>query len=208
MQHSQPIPRYFVSGIGTDVGKTVVAALLTEALRADYWKPVQAGDLDHGDTDRVKALVSNPHSQFHPEAYRLRTPMSPDAAADRDGVRIRLDRIQLPPTDRPLIVEGAGGLLVPLNERECIIDLMAQLQLPTILVSRHYLGSINHTLASVEALRHRQIPLAGIIFNGAKHPETEASIARHSGAKILGRIDQVDPLDSAQIQKWAVEWQA
>ncbi len=206
MQNSQPIPRYFVSGIGTDVGKTVVAALLTEALQADYWKPVQAGDLDFGDTDRVRALVSNPLSQFHPEAYRLQTPMSPDAAAARDNVHIDLQQVQVPATERPLIVEGAGGLLVPLNQEETIIDLIAHLGLPVILVSRHYLGSINHTLMSVEALKQRQIPLAGIIFNGAVHPETEASIAQHSGAKILGRIDQFDQVDAMLIQEQASLW--
>ena len=164
---------YFVSGIGTEIGKTIASAILTEALEADYWKPIQAGDLDHSDTDKVKALVSNSISQFHQESYRLTTPMSPHAAAQKEGLSIEIENMKQPNTTNPLIIEGAGGLLVPLNEQDCIIDLIEQLKVQVILVSQHYLGSINHTLLSIEALKKRHIPIKGILFNGTKNHETE-----------------------------------
>jgi dethiobiotin synthetase len=173
---------YFLTGIGTDVGKTIVSAALVEALQADYWKPIQAGDLDHTDTMKVRQLVANPHSVFHPERYQLNAPMSPHAAAAIDGVNIKLSDFSLPDTENTLIVEGAGGLMVPLNDYDTIIDLIERLQLPVILVSRHYLGSINHTLLSIEALKKRNLPIAGLIFNGAAQPPSEEAIEK------IGRI--------------------
>ena len=148
--------RLFVTGIGTEVGKTVIAAILTEALEADYWKPVQAGDLDYSDTHKVRDLVSNDKSVFHPETHALHHPMSPHAAAERDGVEISLDDFQLPQTENNLIVEGAGGLMVPLNSKDCIIDLIEKLDIEVVLVSRTYLGSINHTLLSVEGIAKQE----------------------------------------------------
>ena len=144
--------RLFVTGIGTEVGKTVISAILTEALEADYWKPVQAGDLDYSDTHKVKDLVSNSKSVFHCETHALNHPMSPHAAAERDGVEISLNDFQIPKTDNHLVIEGAGGLMVPLNRKDCIIDLIENFGVEAVLVSRNYLGSINHTLLSVEAL--------------------------------------------------------
>ena len=148
--------RLFVTGIGTEVGKTVIAAILTEALEADYWKPVQAGDLDYSDTHKVRDLVSHDKSVFHPETHALHHPMSPHAAAERDGVEISLDDFQLPQTENNLIVEGAGGLMVPLNSKDCIIDLIEKLDIEVVLVSRNYLGSINHTLLSVEGIAKQE----------------------------------------------------
>src|SRR5690606_3561748 len=145
---------YFITGIGTEVGKTIVSAILTEALEADYWKPIQAGDLDNSDTDKVKALVSNSKTVFHPNAFALKTPMSPHAAAEIDGVLIEKKKIQRPKTENSLVIEGAGGLLVPINDSETILDLIRPEDF-VILVSRHYLGSINHTLLSMEALKNR-----------------------------------------------------
>jgi dethiobiotin synthetase len=180
--------KIFVTGIGTDVGKTIVAAVLTEALDADYWKPIQAGDLLNSDTLKVKELISNSTTKFFPETYRLTQPMSPHAAADIDGVTIDLEAFQLPNTTNNLIVEGAGGLMVPLNGEELIIDLIKQLNLETILVVNNYLGSINHTLLSIQVLKQKSINVIGIIFNGETNPESEKYILKYSGIPCLGRI--------------------
>ena len=180
--------KIFVTGIGTDVGKTIVAAVLTEALDADYWKPIQAGDLLNSDTLKVKELISNSTTKFFPETYRLTQPMSPHAAADIDGVTIDLEAFQLPNTTNNLIVEGAGGLMVPLNGEELIIDLIKQLNLETILVVSNYLGSINHTLLSLQVLKQKSINVIGIIFNGETNFKSEKYILKYSGIPCLGRI--------------------
>lgn len=182
--------QYFVTGIGTDVGKTVAAAILTEALQADYWKPVQAGGLDFTDTDTVKSLVSNARSVFHPEAYRLKMASSPHKAAAAEGVEIDVKGMQLPDTQNNLVVEGAGGLMVPLNKRYLVLDLVQQLGLEVVLVSRNYLGSINHTLLTAEVLRYRKIPVAGIIFNGEESATSEDFIVKYTGLRRLPSIRQ------------------
>ncbi|MDO6391614.1 dethiobiotin synthase [Pontibacter sp. BT731] len=182
--------RYFVTGIGTDVGKTVAAAILTEALQADYWKPVQAGGLDFTDTDMVKSLVSNERSVFHPEAYRLKMASSPHKAAAAEGIEIDVHGLKLPETENNLIVEGAGGLMVPLNKRYLVLDLVQQLGLEVILVSRNYLGSINHTLLTAEVLRYRKVPVAGIIFNGEENQTSEDFIIKYTGLRRLPSIRQ------------------
>ena len=182
--------QYFVTGIGTDVGKTVAAAILTEALQADYWKPVQAGGLDFTDTDTVMSLVSNPASVFHPEAYRLKMAASPHRAAAAEGIEIDLKSLILPETSNNLIVEGAGGLMVPLNKRYLVLDLVQQLGLEVVLVSRNYLGSINHTLLTAEVLRYRKIPVAGIIFNGEENQSSEDFIIKYTGLRRLPSIRQ------------------
>lgn len=194
---------YFITGIGTDVGKTVIASILVEALHADYWKPVQCGDLENSDTTRVKQLTSNTESQFHPETYRFTQPLSPHAAAKIDGVKIEADDFKLPKTNNHLIIEGAGGLMVPLNENRLIIDLIKSLFMPVILVSRNYLGSINHTLLSVEILKHRNIPIAGIIFNGVENIESESIIKQFSGLYIFGRVDEEPVINSEVIKKYS-----
>ncbi|MCR9102843.1 MAG: dethiobiotin synthase [bacterium] len=184
----------FVTGIGTEVGKTVISALLVRALKADYWKPVQSGDLHNTDTMKVTAWAGAAAGQIHPERYRLNLPMSPHASAADDGVQIRLEDFELPQTDNFLVAEGAGGLHVPLNDQDCVIDLIQQLGLPVVLVSRHYLGSINHTLLSVEALRHRNIPIAGLVFNGDPHPSTESIIEKMTGIQPLFRMGEMESL--------------
>lgn len=192
----------FVTGIGTEIGKTVIAAILTEALKADYWKPVQAGDLDNSDTHKVLKWTSN--TKAHPETHRLNTPMSPHAAAAIDGIEISLSDFQLPQTSNKLIVEGAGGLMVPLNDKDCILDLIAQLKIAVVLVSRHYLGSINHTLLSVAMLKNRNIPIKGIIFNGDEHPTTESIIKKMTQVPILGRIPELKEINKQTIRANAV----
>lgn len=181
----------FITGIGTGVGKTIVSAILVEKLRADYWKPIQSGDLDNSDTLLVKSLVSNPISKFHPEAYRLTQPFSPHKSAALDGIEIDPAKIIIPETDNQLIIEGAGGLMVPLNERFLMIDLIKQLDAEVILISQNYLGSINHTLLSIEALRTRDIPIKGIIFNGEKDEWSEGVIMKQN-LHLLGQISNQD----------------
>ena len=198
---------YFVTGIGTEVGKTVVSAILTEALEADYWKPIQAGDLDHTDTDKVREWISNEKTTFHPEAFALQTPMSPHAAAEIDNIHIRSKAIKYPETTNTLIVEGAGGILVPINPTETIADLIST-DCKVILVSRHYLGSINHTLLTVNYLRQRNFSIAGIIFNGEEYPSTEEIIKKMAGVRILGRINQEESVSADMIKKYVTHFRS
>jgi len=170
----------FITGIGTGIGKTIVSAVLVEKLKADYWKPVQSGDLDNSDTLLVKSLVSNPVTKFYPEAYRLTQPFSPHKSAALDGMEINPEKIIIPQTDNQLIIEGAGGLMVPLNERFLMIDLIKKLGAEVVLVSQNYLGSINHTLLSIDALRSRNIPIKGIIFNGDSDEWSESVILKQN----------------------------
>ena len=195
--------QFIVAGIGTEIGKTVVSAVLVKALKADYWKPIQSGALDDSDTDTVRRLVSNPTTRFHREAYRLTQPLSPHAAAELDGVRIELDKIKLPETTNALVIELAGGLLVPLNNRDLTIDWVTQSGLPVVLVSRNYLGSINHTLLSVEACRNRNIPILGLIFNGPTVPATESFVLDYTGLPCIGRIGQEEKITREVVKRYA-----
>lgn len=199
----QSSKQIIVAGIGTEIGKTVASAVLVEALEADYWKPIQSGALDDSDTNTVRQLISNSKSRFHPESYRLTQPLSPHAAAELDGIRIRSEQITLPQTENALVIELAGGLMVPLNENYLNIDLVQQLERPVVLVSRNYLGSINHTLLSVDACRRRNIPLLGILFNGPTVPATETFILKYTGLPCLGRIEQEDVVTKEMVKKYA-----
>ena len=188
--------KLFITGIGTDIGKTVVSAILVEKLKADYWKPVQSGELDNSDTMKVKALVSNSLSVFHPESYRLNTALSPHHSAKIDSITIDPSKIIVPETSNQyLVIEGAGGLMVPLNDEYLVIDLASDLNAEIILVSKAYLGSINHTLLSIDAIKQRNLPLRGIIFNGNANPESEELILKYSGIKCIGSIPQAANLD-------------
>jgi dethiobiotin synthetase len=195
--------KLFVTGIGTGIGKTVVSAVLTETLKADYWKPVQCGELDNTDTMKVSSLISNTSSVFHPEAYRLSGFMSPHAAAPLDGVEISLNNIIIPDTDNTLVMEGAGGLMVPLNSKDLVIDLIGVLRCEVVVVSQNYLGSINHTLLTLAALKHRELSVAGIIFNGEENRESEKIILEQTGAKLMGRIEQEKEINPEIILKYA-----
>jgi dethiobiotin synthetase len=192
---------YFITGISTEVGKTIASAIVTEALEADYWKPVQSGDLHFSDTDKVKSLVSNKKSVFHSNAYALNTPMSPHASAEIDGVQIELENIKTPTTNNHLVIEGAGGLLVPLNDKDTILDLI-QPEHKVIVVSRHYLGSINHTLMTVNLLKEKGLDTS-IIFSGDEHPTTESIIEKMAAVPILGRIDNEPYFDQNVIKEYA-----
>lgn len=193
--------QFFVAGIGTEVGKTVVSAILTETLKADYWKPVQSGDLHHTDSHKIEEWTTFP-VVIHPETYRLNTPASPHYSAAVDGLKIELSVFKTPEPENHLIVEGAGGLHVPLNDEYMMIDLMEQLELPVILVSRNYLGSINHTLLSIEALQRRNIPIVGIVFNGKTTPSTESYILSYTGLSCIGRVGEEAEINKETIKKY------
>lgn len=193
--------KYFITGISTEVGKTIAAAIVTEALEADYWKPIQAGDLERSDTHKIKQFVSNKKSVFHENAFALNTPMSPHAAAEIDGITINLKDIIAPKTENNLVIEGAGGLLVPLNDNDTILDLI-QPDYKVIVVSRHYLGSINHTLLTVNFLKEKGFDVS-IIFSGNEHKSTENIIQKMTNITVIGRIDEEPYFDENVIAEYA-----
>ncbi len=195
---------YFITGISTEVGKTIAAAIITEALEADYWKPVQSGDLENSDTHKVQKLVSNAKSVFHKNSYALQTPMSPHASAEIDGITIKIDKIKEPETENHLVIEGAGGVLVPLNDNDTILDLIKP-NYKVIVVSRHYLGSINHTLLTVNLLKEKGFEVA-ILFSGKEHPTTENIIKKMANVSILGRIDEEPYFDENVIKEYAAQF--
>ena len=194
--------KIFVTGISTDVGKTIASSIIVESLEADYWKPIQAGDLDYSDTYKVKSYISNSKSQFFSNSYALNTAASPHLAAEIDRITINLKEIHEPKTENHLVIEGAGGIFVPLNENETIIDLI-QPDYKIIVVSRHYLGSINHTLLTIEAIQNRGFKVAGIIFSGSENKSTESLILNKTGIKCIGRIDEEPYFDQNVIKEYA-----
>ena len=189
---TQPI---IVTATDTGVGKTVFATALVQALGASYWKPVQAGLDPPTDSDTVASLSGAPKDRILAEAYRLEAPLSPHVAADRMGLRIDRARLGLPSVEGPLIVEGAGGVLVPLTDDLLFADLFASWGAPSVLVARTTLGTINHSLLSIEALRSRGVPLLGVAFVGEAVEESEATIADLGKVKRLGRLPWLEPLD-------------
>jgi dethiobiotin synthetase len=200
----KPLSKHiFVTGIDTNVGKTVASAILVEALKADYWKPVQAGYDDGTDTESVDSLITNTKSISHPEAYRLKAATVPAYAADQEGVIISAESIVAPETDNTLIIEGAGGLMVHLSKDFLIIDLIEKLKAPVILISENYLGSINHTLLSIEALQKRGIEILGIIYNGERSTHMRELIQHTSGIKELGSIDKGESIDKNFVKEQA-----
>lgn len=195
--------QFIVAGIGTEIGKTFISSILVEALEANYWKPIQSGGLDYTDTDTVKGLVTNQKSVFYPEAYRLTQPLSPHAAAEIDGVTIEVEDFQLPQTTAPLVVELAGGLMVPLNSDVLNIDLIEKFNLPVVLVTRNYLGSINHTLLSVHLLQSRGIAIKGLIFNGLSNPATESFILNHTKLPLLAKVEEHSEITPSLVSHYA-----
>lgn len=188
-----------VTGTDTGVGKTVFAAALTQALGAAYWKPVQCGLADGGDTARVKTLAGLASDRILPEAYRLELAASPHRAAEAEGVEISLSKLGLPKVEGPLVVEGAGGLMVPANRQTLMIDVFASWRLPVVLVTRTALGTINHSLLSIEALNGRNIPILGIAFVGEEIADTERTIAEMGNVRHLGRLPRLDTLTPARL---------
>lgn len=195
----------FVTGTDTDAGKTVVAACLVRALSARYWKPVQSGadDLPGGDTATVAFLTGHDLADFPQPVFTLRAPLSPDQAAELEDVQIDDRRIVLPSTDLPLVVEGAGGLMVPLNAQTRMIDLVARFELPVVIAARTGLGTINHTILTIEALLHRGLPIAGVVFSGPDNPRNIEAIRRYGRATVLGHIPLLAPLSPLTVAEAA-----
>jgi dethiobiotin synthetase len=178
--------KVIIAGIGTGVGKTMVSALLVETFQADYWKPIQSGE--PGDRETVRELTKNKISVFHPEAYRLSYPASPHLAASMQNITIEPEKINVPATQNNLVIELAGGLMVPLNDSYLNIDLIKKINAPVLLVSMNYLGSINHTLLSWHLLKSHNIPVKGIIFTGRSNPSSEDVILKQTQLPCLLKI--------------------
>lgn len=193
--------KIFVTGISTEVGKTIASAIITEALEADYWKPVQAGELDNTDSHKVARLISNNKTVIHPSSYELKTPMSPHAAAEIEGVSIDRFHITEPQTDNHLVIEGAGGLLVPLNEEDTMFDIIMP-SYKVIVVSRHYLGSINHSLLTINWLQQKGYDVS-VLFSGDANPHTENIILHKTGVSLIGRIDEEDQFNKNVVKRYA-----
>jgi dethiobiotin synthase len=191
---------YFITGTDTNVGKTVVAAALALRLGATYWKPVQTGTLTDDDTETVAALTGVPVAE---PRFRFPEPLSPHAAAACAGTVIPFADLLPVPEARPLVVEGAGGVLVPLNDHDLMIDLIAALGFPAVVVARSTLGTINHTLLTVQALRARAIPIAGVVINGVRNPGNRAAIEQYGQVPILAEITPVDPLTPQAVATFA-----
>ena len=194
-----------ICGTDTDVGKTVVSSLVVQGLGATYWKPVQSGLEGGGDSGRLQALLQLPAERLLPEAYRLQTPVSPHWAAELEGITIDPARLALPAVAGALVVETAGGLLVPLRRDWLQIDQLAAWGLPVLLVARSGLGTLNHTLLSVEALRQRSIPLLGLVLNGPLHPDNPTTLAALAQAPVLAQLPPLEPLTASGL---AAQWQA
>ncbi len=196
---------YFVTAIHTNSGKTLVSAILTKALQADYWKPVQTGS-EERDSEKVEYLINNNHSLIYDESYLLKAPLSPHAASKLESIKIDLDNILLPETNgHDLIIEGAGGLLTPLNDKHFIIDIAEKFNAEIILVSDIYLGSINHTILTINELKRRKLNVRGIIFNGLENIETEEYILAYSGYQCLLKIRPEKIIDDETVSKYAIK---
>ncbi len=202
--HQRPM-RLIVCGTDTDVGKTVVSALVVQGLGARYWKPVQSGLEDGGDSGRLQQLLQLPTERLLPEAYRFEAPVSPHWAAERQGLTIDPSRLALPAGSEPLVVETAGGLLVPLRRDWFQIEQIAVWGLPVLLVARSGLGTLNHTLLSLEALRRRSIPVLGLVLNGPPHPDNPRTLESLGGVPVLAELPPLDPLTAAALER---HWQA
>jgi len=199
--------RLFISGIGTDVGKTLVSAILTEALQADYWKPVQSGNEQSEDARTVASLISNTRTRIHPEAYSFKAPLSPHFAAELEGAEIDLAKIVLPSTGNHLLIEGAGGLLVPLNRTHYAIDLAKALDAAVVLVVRNYLGCINHSLLSMAYLKHQGYHVAGLVLNGEFEPQVRAAITADASFPVLAAIPDLPVVSKETVKQVAASLQ-
>ena len=203
---TEPLRRLVVCGTDTDVGKTVVSALLVQGLGARYWKPVQCGlEEGEGDRDRVQRWLGLPQERILPEAYRFQAPVSPHWACQLEGAaEIDPEQLNLPTAEGPLVVETAGGLLVPLRMDLLQIDLLHRWGLPVLLVARSGLGTLNHTLLSLEALHQRQIPVAGVLLNGEPHPNNASTLATLGGVPLLGCLAPLSAITPQELEK---QWQ-
>ncbi len=195
---------FWVSGTNTDIGKTLLSAILLKWLDYSYFKPVQSGSIEGTDTDTIKALTKLPDARFLPESVLLKEPLSPHTAAALEGVTINLDAIELPKT-RPLLLEGAGGLLVPLNDEKLLIDLMLKFQLPVLLVASSGLGTINHTLLSIEALRSRGLELLGVILNGPLNEANKKAVEHYGQTRVLFEMEEMNAVNPNTLDQLLVQ---
>jgi len=197
---------YFITGIGTDVGKTLIAAILAEALQADYWKPVQAGYENGTDSQWVKKMITNKKSIVHKEIYKLKLAASPHIAAEEEGIEISIDKIidEKPVTTNPILIEGAGGLMAPLNKNEFVIDLIKKFAAPVIIVSKNCLGSINHSLLTAKVLKQNKIEVLGWIFNG-NYLDYEHEIVQWSGFPWIASVRNLPEINKDIIHAQAVK---
>lgn len=198
--------RIIVTGCGTSVGKTIVSSILVTALNADYWKPIECGGEEDSDTKTLTELTSSVHRRIYPAGYALKAPLSPHHAARLENVKIDPQRLVPPQTPRPLLMETAGGLLVPLSEQMLLMDLFESWEGCWVVVSQLYLGSINHTLLTIEALKQRRVKLGGVIFNGTSIPDSEEAILSFSKLPCLGRLYPEVNLTRNTIEKYAAQW--
>lgn len=197
---------FMVAGIGTEVGKTIVSAILAKRFGADYWKPIECGASSSSDTACVRQWLDEQCHTVHPPAYALKAPLSPHHAARLEKLVLDPDQLRLPKTTRPLVIEGVGGTLVPFTEHLLTIDLFTQWPCVWILVSRHYLGSINHTLLTIEALKQRTVELKGIIFNGDPNPDSESAIFHNGQVPCIARLRCETQITKTLIERYAEEW--
>lgn len=200
-QNLNNMQKVFVTGISTEVGKTIASAIITEALEADYWKPIQAGELENSDSHKVASLISNSKTKIHKSTYELTSPMSPHAAAEVDGIQIDINKIVEPSTENNLVIEGAGGLLVPLSSDDTILDIIMP-DYKVIVVSRHYLGSINHSLLTINWLKQKGYEVS-VLFSGDPNPHTENIILHKTGVPLIGRIEEETSFNKEVIKGYA-----
>ncbi len=193
--------KFFVTGTDTEIGKTVVSGILLAGLEADYWKPIQSGWVDGTDSDWIRRHAALPSTRIYPEAYSLREPLSPHAAAELEDIEIELESITLPVTDpvSSLIVEGAGGVFVPINRKQTMLDLIQHLELPALIVARSTLGTINHTLLTIEALRSRNIDIVGVVMNGPVNPGNREAIERFGNIKVLAEVSAISEFNPSAL---------
>lgn len=191
--------RYFITGIDTNVGKTIVSAVLVEALEADYWKPIQSGYTDGTDLKELSKLISNSTTKLHPEVYSFAAPVSPHLAAAIENKKIQLNDIVLPETKNHMIIEGAGGMMVPLNKNSYVIQLARELDAEIILVVRNYLGCINHSLLSIDYLLRNKYKVKGLILNGNFDPLVESAITQYSDIPVLAKFPEQGEIDKAKV---------
>ncbi|AJQ97309.1 dethiobiotin synthase [Gynuella sunshinyii] len=194
-------PAFIITGTDTDIGKTVASAIITVGLHGNYWKPIQAGNQEFTDTQMIKQLTGLPDDHFFPESYILSQPLSPHRAAELEGIEIRPETLRVPVSRRPLIIEGAGGLLVPITRNLLQIDLFERWNLPVILCARSGLGTINHTLLSIEALNNRNIKILGLVLIGEKHADNLRTILEYSGINLTGQIPVLEDLGPAALKR-------
>lgn len=198
--------KIIVTGSGPDIGKTVVSAILTTMLDGDYWKPIECGDREGSDTHVMSKLIDTTKHHIYSPAYSLKEPLSPHHSARLENIAIDPSCVLLPKTNRSLIIETAGGILTPLRTTFLNLYLFEPWQARWVVVSRHYLGSINHTLLTIEALKYRKIPILGIIFNGEPNPDSEEAILQNSGLPFLGRLLPEQTININIIQQYVEQW--